>query len=135
MSSKSLHGRLSVQNSIVANEYAATADGATVDTQGYESAEIVLSVGVIAGTSTPTYPINVQESADGTTWATVAAADLEGGLFGSIVAANDNQVHQRGYLGTERYLRVQIGAVTGTSPLLDVAAVIVLGHARTAPVN
>jgi hypothetical protein len=134
VASKGLTDRVSVANSIVANEYSATADGASVDLQGYESAEIILSVGVIGGTSTPTFPINIQDSPDDTTWTTLLAAELDGGLISDIVAANDNGIHTRGYLGTERYIRVQIGAVTGTSPLLDVAAVVVRGHARHQPV-
>ena len=132
---KDLYNIVHEGRSITADEYSATEDGATIDLQGFESCECIINVGVIGGTSTPTFPIAIQESdASGSGFTDVAAADLQGGLISDIVAATDDALIVRGYIGEKRYVRVQIGAVTGTSPLLDVAATFIKSHARHQPV-
>lgn len=132
---KDLYNIVNEGRSIAANEYSATADGTAIDLQGYESCEVIVDVGVIGGTDTPTFPMTVQESdASGSGFTDVAAADLQGGLLADVVAANDDQLHVRGYIGEKRYVRVQIGAVTGTNPVLDVSATFVKSHARHQPV-
>lgn len=87
----------------------AAATGTTIDLQGYEGALIQAVVGTITD---GTHTLTVEESADGTTWTAVAAADLTGSFAN--LASNTNQ--KVGYRGTKRYIRVNTtvsGATTG----------------------
>jgi hypothetical protein len=104
-------------------------DGA--DLRGYESALVICQVGAIGAGEAISF--QVQDSDTGGTvsgnYAAVAAAQLLGGgtidaLSGTIDA---NQVISRGYIGTKRYVRVAVTALTGT---VECAAVIVRGDAR-----
>ncbi len=87
----------------------ATANGASVDLGGYLSAMVVLLVGVITdGTHTP----KLQESDDNSSFADVAAADLEG-TFANLASSTQQIV---GYKGKKRFVRPVVtvaGATTG----------------------
>lgn len=88
-------------------------DGAGIDRKFNESAIIILDVGLSTdGTQTFT----VEESDDNVVFTPVAAADLQG-AFPVISSANDNATYHVGYIGSKRYLRVNVvtaGATTGT---------------------
>ena len=105
-----------------------TVDGASVDTQNFDSAMVHVTSGTVTdGTHTP----SLEDSPDNSAWTAVAAGDLTG-AFTAIAAANDDEVQEVGYIGSERYLRavvVTTGATTGAL----VGANIVLGDPRTLP--
>ncbi len=127
--------RVSYAKSLEAGEQGATADGADVDLQGFEGAVAIAEVGLIGGTSTPTFPLALQHAPDdGTgaagTYADVPAGDLEGTQPSDIVAATDQSTVSLGYHGSNRFLRWQVGAVTGTSPTLQISAGVVRAWAR-----
>jgi len=86
-----------------------TSNGSSVDLAGYQSALVVLVVGTITdGTHTP----KLQECDDNSSWADVAAGDLEG----SFVALTSSTNQYIGYKGHRRYVRVVVtvsGATTG----------------------
>jgi len=113
----------------------AAADGAAVDLAGYDAAVVVIDTGTAAGTN-PSFTFEVQES-DTTTsgdFVAVAAADLDG-TEPVITTANDVSVHEIGYKGRKRYLRVTIEAVAGTdTPTLPCTGLVVRAKPRKLPV-
>ncbi|GIW70326.1 MAG: hypothetical protein KatS3mg101_1073 [Patescibacteria group bacterium] len=108
----------------------ANANGISVDTQGYNSAAVILEVGAVSGTN-PTLDVKLQESADGSTW-----ADISGATFAQVTAANNSQILRVEGLGTsrKRYIRA-VATVGGTSPSFNTACEVLLGRAYKEPVN
>lgn len=107
----------------------ATANGSTVDTQGFGSAAFVVAFGAYTdGTHTP----SAQHSDDGTTWTTCAATEIDGTFTAVSSAGGANTVQRVGYLAAKRYLRVVMtiaGATTGAAT----TALIVRSHASQQP--
>lgn len=108
-------------------------NGTGVDTANSEECLIIVDAGTLAGTGTPTITLQIQESDDNVTYTAVAAGDLDGGVLPAIVAANDETVYKRRYIGTKRYVRVSVTAKGGTTPALPCSAVVVLGGRRKQP--
>jgi len=108
-------------------------DGTAVDRTGYDSAVVLVHVGTLTGSATPSLTMQIQDSDDNVTYAAVAAADLDGGVLPAIVAATDDTLYEIGYLGRKRYLRVSITAKGGTTPAVISDAVVVLGKPRVLP--
>ena len=105
-----------------------TVNGASVDTQNFESAVVHVVTGTITdGTHVP----SLEDSPDNSTWTAVVAADLTG-AFTDVVAASDDEVQEVGYQGIKRYLRAVV-VTTGASTGGLVSATIVLGNPRTIP--
>jgi hypothetical protein len=107
----------------------AAANGTGVDLAGFNAATVVFSNGAIGGT-TPSFTFEVQESDDNTNFTAVGDKDLRG-VEPVVTAAN--QISQVAYLGYKRYIRAAVKTVAGTSPTLDCAAHVVLGHPANAP--
>jgi hypothetical protein len=117
-----------VQSLVPLNRNAA-ANGVGVDLSGFNSASVVFSTGAITGT-TPSFTFEVQESADNTTFTAAADADIRGT---EPVVTTANTVTQVSYIGNKRYIRAVVKTVTGTTPTLDCAASVILGHPAAAP--
>ena len=99
----------------------ADADGAAVDTKGYESVAVVLRTGTdTAGT----HSFKVQQR-DNTTdaWADVAASDLYGDTNPADLAADT--VYKFGIKNPLRYVK---GYLTTTNEGLECEAHFILGH-------
>jgi hypothetical protein len=126
---RDIHNKLSTARSLSPAARTASADGASVDLQGYDAAEVVIATGTITD---GTHTIEVQESADDSTFTAVADGDLIG-TEPAIVAADDDKVFEIGYIGTKRFLRV-ITTVTGATTGGVYGAAIVRSHARKQPV-
>lgn len=93
-----------------------TVNGPTVDRKlgrtFFRSVMFVVHTGTITDGS---HAVNLQESADGTTWTNVAAAQIRGGEP-TILLANDDATYELAYTGGARYVRLQLvtsGATTG----------------------
>jgi hypothetical protein len=134
MASKDLHNNIKVTPAI--NPAAAiaangTTTSAIIDTQGFESLEMVAQSGVITdGTFTGT--LFEGDAANMSDEAAVAAGDLLGSNPVFAAAAN-NLTKKVGYRGNKRYVRikfVQAGATTGGF----LTAIAVQGAAKNAPV-
>lgn len=98
-------------------------NGATVSLANNASAVVVFVAGVVTdGTHTPT----VEESNDGSTWTTVAAADLSATLT-AFTSAADQAVQVVGYKGSAGNIRAVITDATSTSGGIT-GAVVILGH-------
>lgn len=129
---KDLYNNQKAMQSLVPASRTATANGTGVDIEGYKSAMAVIDAGAISGTD-PAFTFELQESDDNSTYTAVAAADLQGA---EPVVESGSEIHQVGYIGTKRYLRVALKTVGGTStPTLLCSADIVLGNPDTAPVS
>lgn len=132
MATRDLRSRISPAQSLRPAARTATANGTGVDLRGFESAAVLIDLGTFAGT-TPSATFKIQDSDDNSTFADVDAAFLQGGALPTIDTTSHEQVLERGYIGTKRYLRVIISAISGTSPSLPCAAVVVRGHPHIAP--
>ena len=126
MATVDLYNNLSAVTTLAPAARTAAATGAAADLQGYEGAMIQAVVGTITD---GTHTLTVEESADGTTWTAVAAANLQGSF--NALATNTNQ--KAGYLGAKRYLRVNTG-ITGATTGGVYAVAVVRGNPRKAPV-
>lgn len=94
---------------------------AVLDLQGFKSACIQITAGIFAFTGTNKVTLTVLESTDGTTYGTVAAADMEGMETASVFRAWDSSasdastVTELHYRGTKRYVKctlVEAGTVS-----------------------
>lgn len=123
---KDLQSKIGFIISIIAAAITATANGAGVDLQGFNSATVLFSAGAITdGTHTP----KLQESDDNSTWNDVAAGDQ----VGTLVAITANSQQKVGYKGTKRYIRA-VSTVAGATTGGIYSAIVVRGDADLAPV-
>jgi hypothetical protein len=133
MASRDLHDNVKVTVGIapIALTGNATTAAATVDTQGFESLEVVVQSGVITdGTETPGFFEG--DAANMSDEAVVAAADLIG-TMAAFAATDDGQIRKIGYKGNKRYFRAKlVGSGQTTGGFFSVA--YLQGHAKNAPV-
>lgn len=131
--------RRSVYNTVVAKPsiapalIAATTTGSAVDRLVDGDAARSAMILVHAGTVTDgTHTIQVQDSPDGSAWTAVADEFLQG-TEPAITTSNDVQVHEIGYTGHQRYLRV-VSTVSGSPATGGVyGATVLLGYGRKLP--
>jgi hypothetical protein len=106
----------------------ATKTSTTIDTQGYNSASVVFSLGlsgdVLSGSLF--WTLTLQHSDDNATYTACAAADCNSGTNSVVVNGTtlDRQAYSLGYLGTKRYvqaLATPTGAVVSGMPIGIVA--------------
>ncbi len=139
---KDLHSSLNVVAAIGAAALSADATSAAIDLQGYNSAEIVISVGVGGITFTTNNKVEfvVTHSDDDATYDPVADGDIlgatvgAGGIVKALVAAHAAAASYRvGYKGGRRYLKV-MADFSGTHATPTPIAVNVLrGHGSDNP--
>lgn len=131
-----LHSHVTTVNSIPPAVLAVDTNGTAVDTQGFESLEWVIHVGVaFAGGG---YDVTIEQSPDDGSgsptgvWTAVSAAETLGAL--PVVAIADaNTTFRVGSIGKERHQRpVLTETGTITAGIIGVSAV--LGHPHSAPV-
>lgn len=129
MAIKDLESNVKANVGIVPLLRTASVNGSGVDTKGYSSASVVFNFGDWTdGTWTP----SLEDSADGTTYTTVAAANLQGSFTAVSGTAGENTVQHVGYKGAERYVRPVLSG-TGTTGAAA-SAIVLLGHAELSPV-
>lgn len=114
----------------------ATKTGKTIDTVGFDSLEFAVASGALTdGTYTSKLfeSDTINEGTGALTNATEVADKDRLGDLPAFTAADDSAVKRVGYIGSKRYVRidvVQAGATTGGF----LAAVAIQGHAKIAPV-
>lgn len=139
---KDLHSGVSVATLIAAATLAADNTPAAVDLLGYQSAEILLAIGVGGITFSGTNKIEfvLTHSDDNSTYTNVADADLLGvsgtsnGIIKSLIAAHAAGASYRfGYKGGKRYLKLlaDFSGTHGTGT--PIAAMVLLGDPEVAP--
>ena len=139
---KDLHSSVSVAVMIAAAVLDADPTPLELDLQGFEAAEIVLSVGAGGITFDATNKIEfvLEHSDDALTWTNVATADVLGvssvtdGIIKSLVAAHASAAAYRfGYIGGKRYVRLTpdfSGTHVAGTPI---AATLIKGHPNLQP--
>lgn len=139
---KDLHSGVSVATLIANATLAADNTPAAVDLLGFQSAEILLAIGVGGITFSGTNKIEfvLTHSDDNSTYTNVADADLLGvsgtsnGIIKSLTAAHAAGASYRfGYKGGKRYLKLlaDFSGTHGTGT--PIAAMVLLGDPEVAP--
>jgi hypothetical protein len=120
MAQKDLHNNIKVQQDLDPVTLTASVNTTGLDNRGFGSVEHIVNVGESGDTLSGTvyWTFTLEDSADNSTFATAADADILGtsstGVIGTIDAAAEDDTHIRvGYIGDKRYTRVAIAA-TGT---------------------
>jgi hypothetical protein len=121
---KDLHNNIEVVSILPPIAISADQTFTDIDLAGWESAEIVIHIGLDAALAVGAYwDFVLYDSPDGTTYSVVETADVLGAgtiTSGIILTVNstdeDNAVYHFGYIGGQRYLQIVIdetGALTG----------------------
>lgn len=124
---KDMHSNIKAVSAIVPAVKTDAADGTTVDLRGYNSVALVINTGAIAGDGD--FGIVVQDSVNGSSWGAAAATDVLGTVPASLEA---DSAYHLSYVGSKRYVRVNITKGGGTS--IALGAVAILGNPHIAPV-
>jgi len=140
---KDLHSGVRVATLLPAATYAADNTPVTVDTLGFQSAEVLLAIGVGGITFTGVNRVDfvLSHSDDDTTYTPVTTADMigvtiaSGGIIRSLIAAHAAGASYRyGYKGGRRYLRL-LADFSGTHATgTPMAGTLLLGDPEVAPV-
>lgn len=108
--SRDIYSNVSTAQSLAPAARTATANGTGVSLIGYNAARVIIDAGAWTD---GVFTFEVQDSADNSTFAAVADDYLIGAEPVIDDAAEDNVIHEIGYIGTKPYLRVRC-VVTGT---------------------
>jgi hypothetical protein len=128
---RDLKSNIDIASSLIAAVRTASGTGDNVDLTGYDSAVVEFGVGTMA--TDGTFTLQIQESADGTTFGTAGTAVLQGSLP-AIGTANDPAVNRVGYMGTGKIIRaVAVFAGTGTGGI--VYANVIRSHPARKPLS
>lgn len=130
---RSLYNTCRAKVSILPAVYDETVTGSTVDRlvdgDASRSVMFVLSVGTVTD---GTHTVEVQDSPNGSDWTAVANEFLQG-AEPALTSANDERVHEIGYTGHQRYVRV-VSTVSGSPVTGGVyGAMVLLGWPRSMP--
>lgn len=107
---------------------AAAADGATIDTLGFNSLAFAINTGAIVGSGD--FGVKLQDSDDGSSWADVSASQVQGIVPATLLASTS---YKLGYAGFKRYAHLSITKAGGTSIALGASAI--LGGAMSKPIS
>jgi hypothetical protein len=115
-----------------------TKTSTTIDLQGYNSANVIFSIGQAGDTLSGTvyWTLKLQHSDDDSTYVDLAAGDLNSSSLTVVVnsAALDETAYSFGYQGAKRYLKA-VATPTGTHTVGTPIGVIAMrGTAAYAPV-
>lgn len=111
-----------------------------LDLKGFNGANIIVALGSVTNTDGNNKVIPVLQESDTTAdadFTAVDAADMVGGLFTVVDAADDDEtIQRRGYIGAKRYVRVNLDFTSaGTNPdHCSIAIIGELGRADFSPV-
>lgn len=139
---KDLHSHITIASAIGAAVLAADNTPVAIDLQGYESAEIVLSIGVggITFSGTNKIEFKLTHSDDDSTYTDVTTADMlgvtvaSGGIIKALTAAHAAAaVYRYGYKGNKRYLNLlaDFSGTHGTGT--PIAANVIKGNGDSNP--
>lgn len=108
-----------------------------LDTLGFESAELVINAGALAGAGA-TYTVAMTQSNDSGMAGAIAVSQAQDGgdTLGTLAqasfgVANQNSVFKVGYSGIYRYIQATITPASNTS--CEISALWVLGHPALVP--
>ena len=135
---KDLHNNIEVVSILNPIGIAATATYTDIDLAGWNSAELVIHIGLDAALDASNkWVFTLKDSPDGTTYTAIETADMLGvtvvaGVILTIDSTDeDNTVYHFGYVGGQRYLELictETGTLTG-----PMAISLVKSHAQDSP--
>ena len=130
--------KIKIAHTLLPQSVTSDATGITVDTNGYDSVGLCLTVGTIATADADNTLAVVWQEDDAANMGTVATVTgltaIQGTLTNPIVATTGDEVtYTWNYTGGKRYLRCKID-ITGTVEGLF-SAYVVMGHPKKAPVS
>jgi len=112
----------------------ATDGQVVIDLQGYQGALIMVVSGTITDGTSYEFELKEGDEADGSDAAAVADSDLLGSEP-SFAVDDDDKIKAFGYIGSKRYLRLDLKTVSGSPSTGGVfGAIVVKGFPRHAPV-
>jgi hypothetical protein len=118
---RDLNNETAPATSLVPAARTASANGTGVDLAGYKGTTVLVHFGVITdGTHTP----KIQDSADNSTFADVAAEFQSGTFTAATSSSGGSAIQEVGYLGTARYLRVVMTVASATTGGLSAASIV-----------
>lgn len=140
---KDLHSHVTRRVAIACAVLSADNTPAAIDLQGYQSAEILLDIGVggITFSGTNKIEFKLTHSDDDSTYSAVTAADMlglasvgDGGIIKALTAAHAaGAVYRCGYKGGKRYLKL-LAYFSGTHGTgTPIAASVLLAHGDSNP--
>lgn len=131
---KDLYNNVLTKLSLYLQALTAVANGdAIIDLQGFEGALIQVFAGTITDGTLYTFELTHGDDSELSDAAAVEAADLLGEEPVFAQATDGDMVKEFGYIGSKRYLRVDLAAVTGSPSTGGVfGAAIVKGEPRHA---
>jgi hypothetical protein len=113
--------------------YTAAQNGQSIiDLQGYNGALIVIMAGTVTDGSAYPFELKEGDESNMSDAAAVADADLIN-TEPTLDSDDDDSVHTFAYIGSKRYLRVDLKTPTGASSGGDFGALIIKGYPRHAP--
>lgn len=126
---RDLHSNIGAALALSPAVQAATIKGNATDLRGFDSAELWINTGAIAGAGDFTGKWQESDTTTDGDFTDVAADDLLGTLPASLTADGTFSV---GYIGSRRYVRPVLTKNSGTS--IAAGAVVIKGNPRIAPV-
>jgi len=126
---RDLHNNIGAALALSPAVQAATIKGNAVDLLGFDSAELMVNTGAIAGAGDFTAKLQESDTTTDGDFTDVAADDLLGTLPASLTA---DGTFRTGYIGGKRYVRVVLTKNAGTS--IAAGAVVIKGNPRISPV-
>ncbi len=138
---KDLHNNIEVAAVLHPIGIAATEIFTDIDLAGWNSAELVIDIGLDAALTAAAYwTFTLKDSPDGTTYTAVEDADMLGvtGIVAGLIltvdsTAEDNTIYHFGYVGGQRYLELTL-TEAGTALTGPICIMILKGHPQDAPV-
>lgn len=125
---KDMHNHIALTTLTAAAVLSGNSTSAAVDLQGFQSVEIIVATGAIAGDGNFTTVVQESDTTAGGDFTPVAATDLIGALPAALEADSAASV---GYIGGKRYIRVVTTRNSGTSIAASIVAM--KGHADISP--
>ncbi len=130
MTRRDIDKEVSVASTLLPNVRTSTTTGVTVDLGGYTKAMFVAHLGTITD---GTFAFDPEESDDDSSWSNIAAGDLSS-TFTSGTSSADDTVQEVAYLGSKRYIRMNLTVTGSPSTGGAIGVTVVRGGARTNPV-
>lgn len=116
-----------------ANRVNGTVTGTTIDrtdpTGGADYTTVALFVVTTGAVVDGSHAVAVQDSDDGSTWAAASAESLQGAVP-TVGSTDDDKVYEIGYVGTRRYVRVNVVTTGATSGGAFGAVALLTGSRR-----
>lgn len=137
---RDLHNNIEVSTILHPIGITATAAYTDIDLAGWNSAELVIDIGLDAAlTAAALWTFTLKDSPDGVTYTAVEDADMLGvtGIVAGLILTvdstdEDNTIYHFGYVGGKRYLELTV-TEAGTALTGPMCILLIKSHAQDSP--